>query len=119
MKYFNHLRCASALCVGVFWAVLMTQAHAQALTDAAGRAVDPGKAERILSLGPDVTEILYALGAGDRVVGVDRGSRYPEATLAKPNVGYRRSLSAEGVLALDLILSSHPRISARRRWWRS
>ncbi len=108
MKYFIQLWRASALCIGVFWAVLMTQAQAQALTDAAGRTVDPGKAERILSLGPDVTEILYALGAGDRVVGVDRGSRYPEATQAKPNVGYRRSLSAEGVLALgpDLIIAS-------------
>ncbi|MFZ5672625.1 MAG: heme/hemin ABC transporter substrate-binding protein [Pseudomonadota bacterium] len=88
--------------------VLVTQAHTQPLTDAAGRAVDPGKAQRILSLGPDVTEIIYALGAGDRVVGVDRGSRYPEATIAKPNVGYRRQLSAEGVLALgpDLIIAS-------------
>lgn len=110
MKYLTHLRRASALCIGIIWVALMTQAQAQAqaLTDAAGRAIEPGSAQRILSLGPDVTEIIHALGAGDRVVGVDRGSRYPEATLSKPNVGYRRQLSAEGVLALgpDLIIAS-------------
>lgn len=106
--YLNHLRRLPAACAVVILAVLMTQAQAQTLTDAAGRAVDPGAARRILSLGPDVTEIIYALGAGDRVVGVDRGSRYPDATLARPNVGYRRQLSAEGVLALgpDLIIAS-------------
>lgn len=65
-------------------------------------------AQRILTLGPDVTEIVYALGAGERVTGVDRGSRYPAEVQGKPNVGYRRSLSAEGVLALgpDLIIAS-------------
>lgn len=106
--YLNHLWRLPAACAVVILAVLMTQAQAQTLTDAAGRAVDPGAARRILSLGPDVTEIIYALGAGDRVVGVDRGSRYPDATLARPNVGYRRQLSAEGVLALgpDLIIAS-------------
>lgn len=106
--YLNHLRRLPAACAVLILAVLMTQAQAQTLTDAAGRAVDPGAARRILSLGPDVTEIIYALGAGDRVVGVDRGSRYPDATLARPNVGYRRQLSAEGVLALgpDLIIAS-------------
>ncbi|MGE0239739.1 MAG: hemin ABC transporter substrate-binding protein, partial [Parvibaculaceae bacterium] len=69
---------------------------------------ETGQARRILTLGPDVTEIVYALGAGDRVVGVDRGSRYPAEALAKPNVGYRRALSSEGVLALgpDLIIAS-------------
>lgn len=66
------------------------------------------EAGRIVSLGPDVTEIIYALGAGHRIVAVDRSSKYPADTANKINVGYRRSLSAEGVLALDadLILAS-------------
>lgn len=77
-------------------------------------AEDPGTdsfgvtATRILSLGPDVTEIIYALGAGDRIVAVDRSSRYPSDTSTKQNVGYRRSLSAEGLVSLqpDLIVAA-------------
>lgn len=108
MIYFTRFGRLAAAGIAMSLVVLVAQAYAQPLIDAAGRAVDPAKAQRILSLGPDVTEIIYALGAGDRVVGVDRGSRYPEATIAKPNVGYRRQLSAEGVLALgpDLIIAS-------------
>jgi iron complex transport system substrate-binding protein len=47
-----------------------------------------------------VTEILYAIGAGDRIVGVDTTSQFPSAAKAKPSVGYMRQLSAEGVLGL-------------------
>lgn len=63
---------------------------------------------RIVSLGPDVSEIAFALGAGDRIVAVDRSSRYPESAAQKPNVGYRRVLSPEGIIALapDLILAA-------------
>jgi len=66
------------------------------------------EAKRIVSLGPDVTEIIYALGAGDKVVAVDRSSKYPAETASKANVGYRRSLSPEGILTLntDLIIAS-------------
>ncbi|MDR6432411.1 ABC transporter substrate-binding protein [Brucella pseudogrignonensis] len=66
------------------------------------------EAKRIVSLGPDVTEIIFALGAGDKVIAVDRSSKYPAETANKTNVGYRRSLSPEGILALntDLIIAS-------------
>lgn len=66
------------------------------------------EAKRIVSLGPDVTEIIFALGAGDKVVAVDRSSKYPAETSSKANVGYRRSLSPEGILTLDtdLIIAS-------------
>ncbi len=81
---------------------------AESVVDALGRTVAPGPATRILTLGSDVTEIVHALGAGERVVGVDRGSKYPEAVASRPNVGYRRQLSVEGLVALnpDLILAS-------------
>lgn len=59
------------------------------------------EAERILPLGGSVTEIVYALDEGERVVGVDASSVYPEAATEKPDVGYYRQLSAEGVLSLD------------------
>lgn len=66
------------------------------------------EAKRIVSLGPDVTEIIFALGEGDKIVAVDRSSKYPEETADKANVGYRRSLSPEGILTLntDLIIAS-------------
>ncbi|CEJ12445.1 Hemin-binding periplasmic protein HmuT precursor [bacterium YEK0313] len=58
-------------------------------------------AQRIVAAGGVVTEILYALGLADQVVGVDTTSLYPAAALKdKPNVGYVRALSAEGVLSL-------------------
>jgi iron complex transport system substrate-binding protein len=56
---------------------------------------------RIVTLGGSVTEIVYALGAGDQVVGVDASSIYPEAATEKPSVGYFRRLPAEGVLSLN------------------
>ncbi|MGW6780514.1 heme/hemin ABC transporter substrate-binding protein [Brucella pseudogrignonensis] len=66
------------------------------------------EASRIVSLGPDVTEIIFALGAGDKIIAVDRSSKYPAETATKANVGFRRSLSPEGILTLntDLIIAS-------------
>ena len=66
-------------------------------------------ASRILAIGGDVTEIVYALGAGARVVGVDTTSQFPpEALKEKKSVGYMRALSSEGVISVDatLILAS-------------
>lgn len=57
--------------------------------------------DRIVSLGGAVTEILFDLGAGDRIVGIDTTSVHPaEAVASKPSVGYLRQLSAEGILSL-------------------
>lgn len=63
---------------------------------------------RLITLGGDVTEIVYALGAGDDVVAADTSSVFPPAAAALPKVGYQRQLAAEGVLALSptLILAS-------------
>lgn len=65
---------------------------------AAGAASEPRA--RLVTIGGDVTEIVYALGAGDMVVGADTSSVHPEATESLPKVGYQRQLSAEGILAL-------------------
>jgi ABC-type hemin transport system, periplasmic component len=64
-------------------------------------------AQRIVSIGGTITEILYALGAQDRVVAVDSTSTYPSDAMSKPDIGYMRALSAEGILAQqpDLILA--------------
>jgi iron complex transport system substrate-binding protein len=55
--------------------------------------------ERIVSAAGAITEIVHALGAGDRLVAVDTTSLYPPAVQALPKVGYMRTLSAEGVLS--------------------
>ena len=77
-------------------------ANAVTVRDAAGRNVEVKDASRIVSVGGAVTEILYALGLADRIVAVDSTSLFPaEALKQKPNVGYMRALSAEGVLGLN------------------
>jgi iron complex transport system substrate-binding protein len=55
---------------------------------------------RVVTVGGAVTEIVFALGAGDRLVATDSTSTYPEVARTLPKVGYMRSLSAEGVLSL-------------------
>ncbi|MEM8771320.1 MAG: ABC transporter substrate-binding protein [Pseudomonadota bacterium] len=64
--------------------------------------------ERIVSVGGDVTEIIYAIGQGDRIVATDSTSVYPAEANETPKVGYVRRLSAEGVLSVepDLIIVS-------------
>jgi iron complex transport system substrate-binding protein len=56
--------------------------------------------ERIIALSPGITEILFALGAGDDVVGVSSFSLYPEAAKAIPVVGNYTSPTLEKILAL-------------------
>ena len=56
-------------------------------------------AERIVSLGGAVTETVFALGAGDQVVARDTSSVFPPAVHRLPDVGYFRTIGAEGVLA--------------------
>jgi heme transport system substrate-binding protein len=70
--------------------------------------VTAAHAERVISIGSDVTEIVYALGQDKRLVAVDESSVYPAATRALPQVGYLRTLSAEGILSLkpDLIVAA-------------
>lgn len=63
---------------------------------------------RVVTLGGTVTEIVYQLGQGGKLVGDDLSSLYPEAATKLPRVGYYRSVPVEGVLSLkpDLVLAS-------------
>ena len=56
---------------------------------------------RIVAAGNGVTEIIYALGAGDRVIAVDSTSIYPQEVNKLPKLGYHKQMSAEGILALN------------------
>lgn len=56
---------------------------------------------KIVAIGGSITEIVYALGEEDHLVARDSTSRYPEAALKLPDVGYMRQLSPEGVLSVN------------------
>ncbi|WP_073105830.1 heme/hemin ABC transporter substrate-binding protein [Pollutimonas bauzanensis] len=68
----------------------------------------PRAAGRVVSLGGSVTEIIYDLGQGGRLVADDESSLYPEAATRLPRVGYYRAVPLEGVVAQrpDLVLAS-------------
>lgn len=71
-------------------------------------------AQRIVSLAPSVTELLFSAGAGDKVVAAVDYSDYPEAAKALPRVGGYTQLDIERILALkpDLVIGwksgNHP-----------
>jgi iron complex transport system substrate-binding protein len=72
---------------------------------------------RIVSTSPSITETLFALGLGDRVVGVSRYCRYPEAASRLPNVGTFLQPDAEVIARLrpDLaIVHAGPHQAARQ-----
>ncbi|HMB24463.1 MAG TPA: cobalamin-binding protein [Anaerolineales bacterium] len=65
-----------------------TTVPAQTFTDGLGREVTlDGTPQRIVSIAPSNTEILFAIGAGDQVVGRDQFSDYPEAAQKITDVG--------------------------------
>ncbi|RWX78941.1 hemin ABC transporter substrate-binding protein [Neorhizobium lilium] len=88
----------------LFAAVLMG-AGSMAVSSNASDKANP-QAQRIVSIGGTITEILYDLGAQDRIVARDSTSTFPADAVTKPDVGYMRALSAEGILGQkpDLIL---------------
>ncbi len=68
--------------------------------EGAGSGAAPARRPRLVTVGGGITEVVYALGAQDQLVGTDTTSLYPLAAQATPKVGYMRQLSAEGLLAL-------------------
>jgi iron complex transport system substrate-binding protein len=77
-------------------------ANAAVYSDSLGRKIEllsPPK--RIISLAPSITEILYFLGLGDRLVGVTMFSYYPEEAKEKPKVGSYSEINIESVITLD------------------
>jgi iron complex transport system substrate-binding protein len=64
---------------------------------------------RVIAAGGSVAEIVFALGAGDRLIARDTTSSHPPQITALPDVGYVRALSAENLIAMDpdMILAEH------------
>jgi iron complex transport system substrate-binding protein len=79
------------------------------VTDQLGRVVKLEKVpERIISLAPSNTEILFALGLGDKVVGVSDYCNYPPEVQEKPSIGGFSTPNIEEVVALspNLVLAT-------------
>lgn len=78
------------------------------VTGADGVDVSIQDHSRIVSVGGDVTEFIYALGAEDLLVGRDDTSTYPKDVFRLPSTGYMRTLAPEGILSLNptLILAT-------------
>jgi len=78
------------------------------VTDDAGVVLQlPRPATRIVSLAPHLTELLFAAGAGERLVGVVDFSDYPAAARALPRIGSYANLDLERIVALrpDLVVA--------------
>lgn len=64
-------------------------------------------AQRIISLAPHITENLFAVGLGERVIGADEYSNYPPAAKAIPRIGRAGALDVERIVALkpDVVIA--------------
>lgn len=91
----------------IFGAVLL-RATEPRTTSAPAVAAPASAPSRIVSLAPGITEILFALGVGDRVVGVTSHTFYPPEASQKPSMGDWLATNAERVVAQkpDLVLIS-------------
>jgi len=87
-----------------------TAASPSTITDQLGRTVTLANLapQRIISLAPSNTEILYALGLSDRIVGVSDFSDYPPEAKSKPSVGAYDTPNLEKIIAMnpDLVLAT-------------
>lgn len=76
-------------------------AESLTLTDQAGRTVTvPAHPRRVVALAPSVTEIAFAVGRGDRIVGVTQFSDYPPEARNLPQIGSYVQPSLEGIASL-------------------
>ncbi|NOY87437.1 MAG: ABC transporter substrate-binding protein [Deltaproteobacteria bacterium] len=80
----------------------------------------PQQYRRIISLAPSITEVLFSLGLGDRVVGVTRYCDYPPEALEKPKIGGYFDINYEAIIIanpdLVVLLKEHdkPRENLKR-----
>ena len=88
--------------------VCMTANAAITVRDDDGNVITLAKpAQRIVAMSPHVTELLFAAGGGERIVGAVTYSDYPEAAKKIPRIGTNRQIDMERVIAMkpDLIVA--------------
>lgn len=107
--YFMHRTYKTAILILLGLLSLGRSAAAGTYTDALGRKIALERPpQRIVSLAPNLTEILFFLGLGDRVAGVTKFSTYPEEAKSKPKVGSYVDLNVEKIISLspDLVIGT-------------
>jgi iron complex transport system substrate-binding protein len=84
----------------------LTQASCTVLDDKGNKIILVHPAQHVISLAPDLTEILFAIGAKDQIAGVIKGSDYPAAAKQLPIVASYNSVNLEKILMhhADLII---------------
>lgn len=101
------------LCLSMAWPL---HSSAGMSVDQTGRKVNvPANPKRVISLAPNITEIVFALGQAHRLVGVTRYSDFPPAAEKLPKVGSYVNLDLEKIVALkpDLCIATkdgNPRV---------
>ena len=109
-----------ALLLVAFLATAASQAAVRAVDDAGVEVVLERPAQRIVSLAPHATEMLFAAGAGSALVGAVAHSDWPPAARAVPRVGDAAALDLERIAALspDLVIAwpytAPPQLAALR-----
>ncbi len=100
------LRAFSVAVVALFLTANVALAEVTVVDDSGRSLTLAQPARRIISLAPHITELLFAAGAGDRVVGVIDFSNYPEAAKKITNIGSHALLDLERIVSLkpDLIV---------------
>jgi iron complex transport system substrate-binding protein len=84
-------------------------AYSATFKDALGREISlPAPPKRLIALAPNLTETLYALGLGERVVGVTNHCNFPPEASLKPKVGTYIHLNVEQIISLspDLVIGT-------------
>lgn len=100
------MRRIALLLIALLTALPATAQTLRFIDDSGREVVLDGPAKRIVSLAPHVTELLFAAGAGDALVGVDEFSDFPPAARALPRIGRHSGLDLEAIAALrpDLVI---------------
>lgn len=95
-----------ALAAALFFLLSSTHAAVSVVDDAGETVTLPQPAQRVVSLAPHATELLYAAGGGGRIVGTVHYSDYPPEARQIPRVGDNKALDLERIAALkpDLIV---------------
>lgn len=122
MKVFKHTcRILLAFFLSIFFSIHSCPAQVAADTIENAQKSEPGAYHRIISLSPSLTEILFALGLGEQVVGVTRYCDYPPEALKKSKVGgyidpnYEAMLTLKPDLVVMLVEHEEPRAFMQQR----
>lgn len=112
----------TALCMSLALGATLAAAQGSlSFVDARGVTISlPGKARRVVSLSPELTETLFAVGAGDAVVGVTTYCNYPAEAASRARIGgfSAKTISVETIVSLrpDLVVggpSAHAQLAAQ------